>query len=73
MVMSNIWHCLIQGGETYVGYPSHLKAASFPPLPFQEMKSTKVQTLGAVALHSTTAYTDEASIIGLSSLNWAIV
>jgi len=34
------------------------------------MKSTKVQTLGAVALHATTAYTDEATIIGLSSLNW---
>jgi len=29
------------------------------------MKSTKVQTLGAVALHGTTAYTDEASIVGL--------
>ena len=39
-----------------------------------EMKSTKVQTLGAVALHATctTACTDETSIIGLSSLNWAI-
>ena len=34
-------------------------------------KSTKVQTLGAVALHATTDCTDEASIIG--SLNWAIV
>jgi len=32
-----------------------------------------VQTLGAVALHAKTACTDEASIIGLSSLNWAIV
>jgi len=30
-----------------------------------KMKSTKVQTLGAVALHGTTAYTDEASIVGL--------
>jgi len=29
------------------------------------MKSTKVQTLGAVALHGTTAYTDEGSIVGL--------
>ena len=30
------------------------------------MKSTKVQTLGAVALHATAACTDEASIIGLT-------
>ena len=37
------------------------------------MKSTKVQTLGAVALHATTAYTDDASIVGLGPLNWAIV
>ena len=37
------------------------------------MKSTKVQTLGAVTLHATTACTDEASIVGLSPLNWAIV
>ena len=36
------------------------------------MKSTEVQTLGAVALYTTTACTDEASIIGLGSLNWAI-
>ena len=34
------------------------------------MKSTNVQTLGAVALHATTAYTDEASIVGLGPLNW---
>ena len=37
------------------------------------IKSTKVQTLGTDALHATTACTDEASIIGLSSLNWATV
>ena len=37
------------------------------------MKSTKVQTLGVVVLHTTTACTDDASIIGLSPLNWAIV
>jgi len=37
------------------------------------MKSTKVQTLGAVALRATTACTDEASIIGLSSLHWGKV
>ena len=33
----------------------------------------KVQTLGTVALHATTAYTDDANIIGLSPLKWAIV
>ena len=38
-----------------------------------EMKSTKVQTLGAVALPTRTACTDEASIVGLSPLSWAIV
>ena len=37
------------------------------------MKSTKVQTLGAVTLHATTACTDDASIVGLSPLNWAVV
>jgi len=39
------------------------------------MKSTKVQTLGAVALHATTDLdcTDDASIVGLGPLNWAIV
>ena len=37
------------------------------------MKSTEVQTLGAVALHATTAYRDDATIDGLSPLNWAIV
>ena len=37
------------------------------------MKGTDVQTLGAVALHATTACTDDASIVGLSPLNWAIV
>ena len=31
------------------------------------------QTLCAVTLHATTACTDKASIIGLCSLNWAIV
>ena len=36
------------------------------------MKSTKVQTLGAVALHATTAYTDEASIVGLQ-LGYSLV
>ena len=35
------------------------------------MKSTKVQTLGAVALHVTTAYTDVASIIGkMADSSW---
>ena len=37
------------------------------------MKSTKAQTLGAVALHATTACSDDASIVVLSPLNWAIV
>ena len=37
-----------------------------------EMKSTKVQTLSAVALHATTACTDDSSIVGLDPLNWAI-
>ena len=36
------------------------------------IKSTKVQTLGAVALHATTDCTDDASIVGLGPLNWAI-
>ena len=38
-----------------------------------QMKSTKVQTLGAIALHATTDCTDDASIVGLGPLNWAIV
>ena len=37
------------------------------------MKSTKVQTLGAFALHATTACTDDASTAGLCPLNCAIV
>ena len=37
------------------------------------MKSTKVQTLGAVTLHATTDCTDDAGIVGLGPLNWAIV
>ena len=37
------------------------------------MKSTKVQTLGAVVLRAKTACTDDASIVGLGPLNWAIV
>ena len=37
------------------------------------MKSTKVQTLGAVTLCATTDCTDGASIVGLGPLNWAIV
>ena len=37
------------------------------------MKSTIVQTISAVALQATTASTDDASIDGLSPLNWAIV
>ena len=36
-------------------------------------KSTKVQTLGVVALHATIACTDDVSIVGLSPLNRAIV
>ena len=39
----------------------------------ENIKSTKVQTLGAVTLHATTAYTDDTSIVGLGPLNWAIV
>ena len=35
-----------------------------------KLKSTKVQTLSAVA---TTDCTDDASIVGLGPLNWAIV
>ena len=45
----------------------------FIPLFTCLMKSTKVQTLGAVALHATTACTDDASIVVLSPLSWAIV
>jgi len=38
------------------------------------MKSTKVQILSTVALHATTAWTDDASIVGLCPLNyWARV
>ena len=37
------------------------------------MKSTKVQTLSAVTLHATTDCTDDASIVGLGPVNWAIV
>jgi len=33
------------------------------------MKSTKVQTLGTFALHATTDYTDDISIVGLGPLN----
>ena len=36
-------------------------------------KKIKVQTLGAVALHATTACTDDASTVGLNPLNCAIV
>ena len=36
-------------------------------------ESTKVQTLGAVTLRATTAYTDDTSIVGVSPLNWATV
>ena len=32
-----------------------------------------MQTLSAVALHATTTCTDDASIVGLHPLNWAIV
>ena len=38
-----------------------------------QMKSTKVKTLGTVALHATTACTDDASIIDLGPFSWAIV
>ena len=37
------------------------------------MKSTKVQTLGAVALNATTACTDDASIAGFGPLHLDIV
>ena len=37
------------------------------------MKSSKVQTLGTVALHAATDCTDDASIVGLGPLNWAIL
>ena len=37
------------------------------------MKSTKVQTLGAVAWHATTACTDDTSIAGLCPFHSAIV
>ena len=37
------------------------------------MKSTKVQILCAVTLHATTDCIDDASIVGLGPLNWAIV
>ena len=36
------------------------------------MKSTKVQTLGAVTLRATTACTDDANIVSLGPLNMAI-
>ena len=41
--------------------------------PADRMKSTKVQTLSAITLHTTTDYTDDASILGLGPLSWAIV
>jgi len=37
------------------------------------MKSTIVQTLGAVTLHVTKDCTDDASIVALGPLTWAIV
>ena len=37
------------------------------------MKSTKVQTLGAVALHAITDCTDDASIVGLEQLGYSLV
>jgi len=37
------------------------------------VKSTKVQTLGAVALPATTAYTNDASIVDLGPFSQAIV
>ena len=37
------------------------------------MKSTKVETLSAVILHATTDCTDDASIVGLGPLKWAII
>ena len=40
---------------------------------YSTMKSTKVQILGAVALHATIACTDEASTVSLCPLNWVIV
>ena len=36
------------------------------------MKSTKVQTLGAVAMHATTDCTDDASIVG-THLGYSLV
>ena len=38
-----------------------------------EKHQLEVQTLGAVALHTTTACTDDASIVGVGPLNWAIL
>ena len=38
-----------------------------------EKHQLEVQTLGAVALHTTIACTDDASIVGLSPLNWTIL
>ena len=40
---------------------------------YNQMKSTKVQTLSTVTLHATTDCTDDASIVGLGPVNWAIV
>ena len=36
-------------------------------------KTIKCKTLNTVAVHATTACTDDASIAGLCSLNWTIV
>ena len=42
------------------------KTGHFTPV---TMKTTKVQTLGAVALYATAAYTDDASIVGFGPLH----
>ena len=59
-------YCTLQKGDGYFNLAKVTSVAA-------EMKSTKVQTLGAIALHATTDYTDDASIVGLGPLNWAKV
>ena len=55
------------------GMDLHYYIAVTAVLISMKMKTTKVQTLGTVALHATTDCTDDASIVGLGPLNWAIV
>ena len=43
------------------------------PYDVSVVEEVSTLTLSAVALHATTACTDDTSIVGLGPLNWAIV